>query len=95
MDKNSPAIFEETETQMISKLFEDHVKPLIEAHKRSLAREVAEGEQPTVKKLYKKFQEEFGESPPEKIVTFFEALLQSKKLLANVERIRKSWQENK
>lgn len=91
----SPAIFKETETQMSPKLFEDHVEPLIEAHKRSLAREVAEGDAPTVKKLNEKFWEEFGENAPAQLVTFFEALLQSKKLLANVEQIRKNWQETK
>jgi len=91
----SPAIFEETEAQMSPKLFEDHVEPLIEAHKRSLAREVAEGDAPTVMKLNEKFWEEFGENAPVQIVTFFEALLQAKKLLANVEQIRKNWQETK
>jgi hypothetical protein len=91
----SPAIFEETEAQMSSKLFEDHVEPLIEAHKRSLAREVAEGDAPTVKKLHEKFWEEFGEKPPANIVTFFEALLQAKKLLESAEQIHKNWQETK
>lgn len=91
----SPAIFEETDAQMSPKLFEEHVEPLIEAHKRSLAREVAEGDEPTVKKLDEKFWEEFGENAPAQVVTFFEALLQAKKLLANVEQIRKNWQDTK